>query len=526
MNQSLLSAPLIKTSATAAEKFSLQINDYVRDYFSEQLGAFAEQPKIDIAAEVADWVNFARHSKVISGIGVSSFNPYQYQVELCRVFLQCPGVCAAKIRQCGITETFGSIFLWKASKNPAYTAVVFSQGGEATAKIAERVKRMALSNPYCQIEKANTKEVSLVGGGRILFRTSNAGASRGLSSVHDVLFDEWAFVSPKGLDRTLWADITPAQEIVGKAARIAVVSTPPDRPGTQYMDILKSNNGKKDLFKVSGDMRDGLINPIQWWIDDNGWAKFFIHWKAHPIFAKRTNHLEQIRTSKKLDEVRLQREHNLNFEVKDSATLVDITKIPRYNYPDAIPANPWLIVQSWDTAQSDRPGSAKWAGITCALYDGNIYLIDVLMRKMKFTEGLTALKQFARDNKPHLILIENKSSGADLIDSLENDGFPFPVKAVEPSRGNGAGDDPKVRRFSREVHQIEAGKLILPNYAPWLTDVETSLKGFPEKDHRDFADSLSQLLYYVRSQAEDDLDEPEESGQMLGTLMSSHNDFG
>jgi predicted phage terminase large subunit-like protein len=402
---------------------------------------------------------------------------------------------------------------------------VFSQGGEATAKIAERVKRMASGNQFCNVDKANTRELSLVGGGRILFRTSNPGASRGLSSVHDILFDEWAFITPKGLDRTLWGDVTPSQEMVGVSAKIAVVSTPPERIGTQYMDILKNNNGDRDVFKVTRQMRDGELDPIQWWTDESGWAKFFIHWQAHPIFASRENHLEEVRISKKLDRVRLQREHNLNFEIKDGASLIDVSSIPRYQYPDSIPANPWLILQSWDTAQSDKPGSAKWAGSCYALYDGNIYLIDSIMRQMRFTEGLKTLKQFAKDHKPHLILIENKSSGADIIDALESEGFAYPTKAIEPAKGTRGGDDPKVRRFSREVHQIEAGKLLLPEYAPWLTEVETALKGFPEKEHRDFVDSLSQALAYIREDAEDDLEDDSSDDEDLGSFGDVYDDF-
>jgi hypothetical protein len=45
---------------------------------------------------------------------------------------------------------------------------------------------------------------------------------------------------------------------------------------------------------------------------------------------------------------------------------------------------------------------------------------------------------------------------------------------------------------------IEAGQLILPTNAPWLTELKAELLGFPNTRYKDQVDALSQLLAHVR----------------------------
>ena len=45
--------------------------------------------------------------------------------------------------------------------------------------------------------------------------------------------------------------------------------------------------------------------------------------------------------------------------------------------------------------------------------------------------------------------------------------------------------------------KIEAGRLFLPQSAPWLTTFETELLTFPQVRHDDQVDSLSQMFLWV-----------------------------
>jgi predicted phage terminase large subunit-like protein len=45
---------------------------------------------------------------------------------------------------------------------------------------------------------------------------------------------------------------------------------------------------------------------------------------------------------------------------------------------------------------------------------------------------------------------------------------------------------------------IEAERVVLPEYAPWLNDFEEQLLAFPYGNHDDFVDSLTQYLDWLR----------------------------
>ena len=50
---------------------------------------------------------------------------------------------------------------------------------------------------------------------------------------------------------------------------------------------------------------------------------------------------------------------------------------------------------------------------------------------------------------------------------------------------------------------IEAGRVFLPESAPWLDEYLDEMAGFPAAAHDDCVDSTTQALNYVRHQAVD-----------------------
>jgi predicted phage terminase large subunit-like protein len=46
---------------------------------------------------------------------------------------------------------------------------------------------------------------------------------------------------------------------------------------------------------------------------------------------------------------------------------------------------------------------------------------------------------------------------------------------------------------------IEAGRVLLPAEAPWLAEFQTELLRFPQSQHDDQVDSLSQFLAWATS---------------------------
>jgi hypothetical protein len=72
-------------------------------------------------------------------------------------------------------------------------------------------------------------------------------------------------------------------------------------------------------------MREELIDPVQHWTAANGWAKFIVHFKAHPIYRSIPHFLDQVREQDGLTEARLQREYNLGFDDASNQLLLKIS---------------------------------------------------------------------------------------------------------------------------------------------------------------------------------------------------------
>lgn len=474
-------------------------------------------------AALKDWIEFASNCGIVSNRKVIPFVPYGFQRELFRVFWQNYLTIVGKPRQHGLTETFANVFLFRAHKDPAYSAAIFSKNQGDTRKIAERVKRMAITHPDVHLSKSNTEEIQVEGGGSLLFRPATVDGPRGLSSLSDILLDEFAFIRDA---EQLWTAATPAQQVLGDAARIAVVSTPPppeSDPNQQtfYMKMMLGDNGDRDLIQIANQMRAGDRNPVQWWKDKSGAIKFLVHWKAHPIYSSRENYLEKKRSQLKISESTCNREYDLAFDEKDDRGIVDIDWFGRYSLLD-IPDNPILIIQSWDTASKANKTSSHTAGITIMLDGGRFYIVDLVHKKMLAPDVEKAIRNAAHKWRPNLILIEDKSSGEYIIPSLKGDDqFRYPVKAVQPFKVQGEGRSAKLIRFEQELGAIrDEGKVFIPaqERAPkWLPKFISAIEkvGIAGAD-MDVPDSLSQVLRHLRLEYSDRAGNGKHYGMALG----------
>lgn len=114
----------------------------------------------------------------------------------------------------------------------------------------------------------------------------------------------------------------------------------------------------------------------------------------------------------------------------------------------------------------------------------------------ELTRQATALAELWR---PNAVLIEDAASGQSLIQALKAE-TRLPVLPVKP-----LGD--KVARASAVSPLVEAGKVYLPESAPWLTDFMEEASTFPAAPHDDQVDAMSQALNYLRgARALDDSD--------------------
>jgi predicted phage terminase large subunit-like protein len=161
--------------------------------------------------------------------------------------------------------------------------------------------------------------------------------------------------------------------------------------------------------------------------------------------------------------------------------------------PD-IENQPGHVVQSWDTAIKTGSKNDYSVCITARLFRNEIHVIDVYRGRVEFPDLLKKTKAMARQFGAQTLLIEDKASGQQLIQSLRAShdlGVPNPIART-----------PETDKFIRAAgvsSMVEAGQLYLPRDAHWLADFKKELLGFPSGKHDDQVDALSQLLEWSRT---------------------------
>ena len=152
------------------------------------------------------------------------------------------------------------------------------------------------------------------------------------------------------------------------------------------------------------------------------------------------------------------------------------------------------VVQSWDTATEDGALNDYSVCVTAVVHKGRVYVVDVFRKKVDFPTLKREAISKARDLKANALLIEDQSSGRQLIQALRSEGptgVPRPI-ARTPDRN-------KVSRLAGVSAMIEAGQLLLPREASWLAEFKHELLAFPSVRYDDQVDALTQLMLWVRS---------------------------
>ena len=97
----------------------------------------------------------------------------------------------------------------------------------------------------------------------------------------------------------------------------------------------------------------------------------------------------------------------------------------------------------------------------------------------------TRALEYARTFNPTKILIEDAGNGTVLVQDLKTNGCT--IIAVRPERN-------KKIRMQLQAAKFEAGLIIFPKRAPWLSEYESEIFGFPNVRFDDQVDSTSQAL--------------------------------
>lgn len=178
-----------------------------------------------------------------------------------------------------------------------------------------------------------------------------------------------------------------------------------------------------------------------------------------------------------------------------------------------------MIIQSWDTATSKKESAAYSACTTWGIFEEkdtglpSMILLSAFRKRMDYPELRKMAQRLAYNYKddvyefpaeqkiklePDIILIEDQSSGSDLIPDLRRAG----VSAI-PIKPRQYGD--KNTRVQLSSDLMENGRIWVPGQPPlftgarrWAEEFILACVAFPSANSRDFVDCMTQAILRVK----------------------------
>jgi len=166
----------------------------------------------------------------------------------------------------------------------------------------------------------------------------------------------------------------------------------------------------------------------------------------------------------------------------------------RFYAPNQVPERFEQVIQSWDTANKATELADYSACTTWGVVGQKLWLLDAFRQKMEFPELKHNVRQMANQWDADVVLVEDKSSGTQLIQQLRAEDF-SQIQAAP------ASNDEKVMRLRAQTSKIQGGFALFPQSAPWLDAYLLELTTFPNSKNDDWVDSTVNALAWMTDQA-------------------------
>lgn len=154
--------------------------------------------------------------------------------------------------------------------------------------------------------------------------------------------------------------------------------------------------------------------------------------------------------------------------------------------PEELPKEFDLVFQSWDTANKSSELNDFSVCTTWGVRKSHLYLLHVFRKRLDYPDLRRAVKQQALLYNAKNILIEDKASGTQLLQDLQNDGL-HGATAYTTSMD-------KIMRAHSVSSTIENGFVFVPTQADWIPEYLHEIASFPKGKYDDQVDSTSQAL--------------------------------
>lgn len=164
--------------------------------------------------------------------------------------------------------------------------------------------------------------------------------------------------------------------------------------------------------------------------------------------------------------------------------IININWFKYYN-PKSLP-NFDMIVDSWDTAFSEKQESDYTVGGTFGITSNMFYLLNIYRAQVGMPELKRAMVDINNRFKSNKIIVEDKGSGTSAVQELTFR-TTLPFVTVKPEKC-------KVTRAHAAAPTVEAGKIALPENTDWVFDFKEEVRMFPAGAHDDQVDMLTQFI--------------------------------
>lgn len=149
------------------------------------------------------------------------------------------------------------------------------------------------------------------------------------------------------------------------------------------------------------------------------------------------------------------------------------------------------LIQAWDTAFKAKEENDYSVCQTWALMEDEILLVHQWVGKVEFPELKKKFIELYHDIPGvEEVLIEDKASGQSLIQEMERD-TTIPIVKIKP-------DTDKVSRVHAVTPIMEQGKVKVYKYLDYLDIFYEQSEEFPNAEHDDCVDDMSQSLLYLK----------------------------
>jgi len=157
-----------------------------------------------------------------------------------------------------------------------------------------------------------------------------------------------------------------------------------------------------------------------------------------------------------------------------------------WQYYEETPTRLDSVTQSWDMSFTDKATSSYVVGMVLGRVGPNVYVLDLVRRRMDFPETLEAVRHMSRKWPQGIVkLVESAANGEAVLATLQNEiGGLLPITAKQ---------NKEARAYAASKY-VEGGSVRLPKWAPWLETFLEEATSFPNAANDDQVDALTQAV--------------------------------